>query len=118
MQYLWARVVERFNRRHGRRGHLVQAPYRAKPIESEEHYLAARAYVATNPVEAGLCQRPESWRWSGYGGGGALVPVPEPVIRDLVEAQLAERAAGVERVLPAVLSYLEEDLSSADVAWA
>lgn len=32
MQYLLARHVERFNRRHLRRGHLVQAPYRPKPI--------------------------------------------------------------------------------------
>lgn len=118
MQYLWARVVERFNRRHGRRGHLVQAPYRAKPIESEEHYLAARAYVAMNPVEAGLCVRPEEWRWSGYGGRGALVPPPDLAIRRLVEAQLAERAAGIDIVLPAVLSYLEDDLAPADVAWA
>lgn len=118
MQYLWARVVERFNRRHGRRGHLVQAPYRAKPVESEEHYLAARAYVAMNPVEAGLCERPEDWRWSGYGGRGTLVPAPDSVIREIVEAQLAERAAGAARVLPGVLSYLEEDLSPADMAWA
>jgi REP element-mobilizing transposase RayT len=118
MQYLWARVVERFNRRHVRRGHLVQAPYRAKPVESEEHYLAARAYVAMNPVEAGLCERPEDWRWSGYGGRGSLVPAPDPVIRELVRSQLAERAAGVDRALPAVLSYLEDDLSPAAVSRA
>jgi REP element-mobilizing transposase RayT len=119
MQYLWARVVERFNRRHCRRGHLVQAPYRAKPIESEEHYLAARAYVAMNPVEAGLCEKPEDWRWSGYGGRGALVPPPDSVIRRLVQAQLAERAARPEDYrLPAVLAYLADDVSYAGLVAA
>jgi putative transposase len=119
MQYLWARVVERFNRRHGRRGHLVQAPYRAKPVESEEHYLAARAYLAMNPVEAGLCEKPEDWLWSGYGGRSALVPPPDAVIRRHVRAQFVERASRPDEYrLPAVLAYLEDDLFPAGMAAA
>lgn len=90
MQYLGARIVERFNRRHGRRGHLVQAPYRAKPVLTEGHALWLRVYIAMNPVRAGLCRRPEDWRWGGYGGRGRLVPPPDALTRDLVEAALAE----------------------------
>jgi hypothetical protein len=40
------------------------------------------------------------------------------VIRELVDAQLAQRAAGVDRVLPAVLAYLEEDMAPAAVSRA
>jgi putative transposase len=120
MQYLAARIVERFNRRHGRRGHLVQAPYRATPVQTEEHYLAARAYLAMNPVAAGLCRRPEQWPWSGYGGRGALVPPPDRVFRRLVDAQLAQHAAGGRGPvsLPPELAYLDDDLAASDVAWA
>jgi putative transposase len=89
MQYLGACLVGRFNRRHGRRGHLVQAPYRAKPVLTEGHVLWLRVYIAMNPVRAGLCRRPEDWRWSGYGGRGQLVPRPDVLTRDLVEAELA-----------------------------
>jgi hypothetical protein len=28
---------------------------------------SAYAYVVLNPVLAGLCPRPEDWRWSSYG---------------------------------------------------
>lgn len=92
MQYLWARLAERYNRRHDRKGHLVRARYGAKPVKDEEQYLSTRAYIAMNPVKAGLCERPEQWRWSGYGGRGVLTPPPGATVRRLVEAQLAERA--------------------------
>ena len=68
MQYFFARLVERFNRRHCREGHLVQAPYRAKPVLNDDHALWVRAYIALNPVWAGICARPEAYLWSGYGG--------------------------------------------------
>jgi REP element-mobilizing transposase RayT len=90
MQYLGARMVERFNRRYCRRGHLVQAPYGAKPVLTEGHSLWVRAYIALNPVFAGLCDRPEQWAWSGYGGKGQLVPPPSRETRELVRASLVD----------------------------
>jgi len=98
MQYLGARMVERFNRRHLRRGHLVQAPYHAEPVVTESHSLWVRAYIALNPVQAGLCARPEEWMWSGYGGRGLLAPLPDRATRDLVESALR---AGLPRKPPA-----------------
>jgi putative transposase len=89
MQYLWSCVVQRFNRRHGRRGHLVQAPYVPTPILSDEHYLSTRAYVAMNPVEAGLCSHPSAWRWCGFTAGCCEAAAPfEAAVRLLVEARL------------------------------
>jgi REP element-mobilizing transposase RayT len=55
-----------FNRRHGRDGHLFQGRYRAVLVETDEHLLTAVAYIATNPVRAGLCQSPAQWRWSSH----------------------------------------------------
>lgn len=84
MQYLLARHVERFNRRHLRRGHLVQAPYRPKPIEDEPHLFRTNRYIALNPVRAGLCEHPLEWPWSAYSGDGRIAPSPSRAVIELV----------------------------------
>jgi putative DNA methylase len=33
-------------------------------IRNEEHFMSVLAYIESNPVKAGLCERPEDWRWS------------------------------------------------------
>ena len=91
MQYLSARYVARFNRRHDRRGHLVQAPYHAVPVLTEGHYLEVRRYLAMNPVKAGICARPEDWPWGGYGGQGRVVRAPEQVVRRMVDQAMQQR---------------------------
>jgi len=81
MQYLFGEYVEEFNARHGRRGALVQGRFKAVLVETEEHYLECLRYLASNPVAAGLCGRPEDWPWSSYGGDGRLAPRPDQLLR-------------------------------------
>jgi hypothetical protein len=57
--------AQRFNRRHGRRGHLLDARCSTWMIRSDRHLEAACHYVLANPVRAGLCAGPEDWPWSG-----------------------------------------------------
>jgi putative DNA methylase len=33
-------------------------------IRNDRHYRNAIAYIENNPVKAGLCEKPEAWRWS------------------------------------------------------
>ena len=40
--------------------------YKSKRISTEEHLLTTYRYMARNPVEAGLCQRPGDWPWGSY----------------------------------------------------
>jgi REP element-mobilizing transposase RayT len=54
------------NRRHGRVGHVFNARFSATQIVGERHLLEACRYVVLNPVRAGICERPEAWRWSSY----------------------------------------------------
>lgn len=65
VQYLHGTYALGFNRRHERRGHLFGARFASWVIESERHLYRACRYVYANPVRAGLCPRPEEWRWSG-----------------------------------------------------
>ncbi|NUT55507.1 MAG: transposase [Thermoleophilia bacterium] len=66
MQRLLGPYVEEFNERHGRRGALVQGRYKARLVETEEHYLECLRYFAHNPVAAGLCDAPEEWPWCAH----------------------------------------------------
>lgn len=57
-----------FNRRHQRRGPLMQGRYKSVLVENAGHWSELSRYIHLNPVRAGLCQRPEAWRWSSYPG--------------------------------------------------
>ncbi len=64
-----------FNRRYGLRGHLQFAPYGARRIVDDDDLVRRFAYVANNPVEAGLCESPAAWPWSSYAGTVGLAPL-------------------------------------------
>jgi putative transposase len=72
MQWLNGTYAQAFNQRHGRHGHLFRGRYAAVVIQSDFQYAAAWAYVAHNPVRAGLCVRAQDWPWSGIAPGTPL----------------------------------------------
>ena len=73
MDSLQGTYAQGFNRRHGRTGHLFQGPYGAVRVRSDAQLWMVLRYIAMNPVEAGLCARPEQWRWSSFGRRDAWV---------------------------------------------
>lgn len=66
LQRLHGIHAQRFNRRHGRYGHLFQGRFTSEPVERDAHLLSAARYVVLNPVAAGLCREPGGWPWSSY----------------------------------------------------
>jgi putative transposase len=76
MQYLNGRHAELFNLRHERRGHVFRARYYAGLVETDAHALQVLRYVALNPVDAGLCARPQDWPWSSYAATAGFAPAP------------------------------------------
>lgn len=56
--------AQRFNRRHGRKGHLFEERFWSWVIDDEEHLSAAVRYVLGNPPKAGLCVDWRDWPWS------------------------------------------------------
>lgn len=60
-----------FNRRHGLRGHAQSRRYGSRRVGEQGDLgdlLIAYAYAMNNPVEAGLCPRASSWKWSSLSG--------------------------------------------------
>lgn len=74
MQHLSGIYCQSYNRRHSRKGHLVAGRYGTKLVESEAHGVELAAYLALNPVRAGLVRRPEDWPWSTYASLVGLAP--------------------------------------------
>jgi putative transposase len=77
MQRLNGCYATSFNHRHGTSGHVLGGRYHAELIETDGHLLETCRYIALNPVRAGLCDEPESWRWGSYRGAIGLVPADE-----------------------------------------
>jgi REP element-mobilizing transposase RayT len=64
-QRLNGRYAQAYNAKYGRAGHVFGARFSSWVVESDAHFAASIRYVLGNPVRAGLCARPEDWRWSG-----------------------------------------------------
>jgi putative transposase len=69
MQRLLSAYVRYFNRRRKRGGHLFKRPFKSQPIKDERQLAIAVAYVADNPVRAGICADAGEYRWSSHGEG-------------------------------------------------
>ncbi len=100
-----------FNGRHGREGHLFGTPFFSRRLQSDEHVLAATLYVLVNPVRAGLCRHPSTWRWCSYEDAvelrRSLVPTA-PLLGLLAPDPQAARARLAELVDEQVARIAEE----------
>ena len=56
----------RYNRRHGKVGHLFQGRFKAVLVDQESYFLEVCRYVDLNPVRARMVRRPREWAWSSY----------------------------------------------------
>jgi putative transposase len=75
MQHLNGVYAQRFNRRHGRKGHVFGARFRAWSVRDDEHYQHTIEYVLANPVRAGLVDDWAEWPWSGALGIRSMAEV-------------------------------------------
>lgn len=63
LQYSYARY---FNKQHECSGHVFQARYQARVIDSASYLMEASRYIHLNPVRAAIVSRPEEYRYSSY----------------------------------------------------
>ena len=106
MQLLHGRYAMGFNARHERPGHVFQGRYGAVRVRGDAQLLAATAYVVLNPVRAGLCARPEHWRWGSHARVLGGHPPAWLAARRLLELFGASGRAGVR----SYAEYIEERL--------
>jgi hypothetical protein len=68
MRLLKARYAQSHNDRYRRVGHRFQGRFDARVVRDDEHLAEACRYIWNNPVALGLCDRSDTWPWSGGFG--------------------------------------------------
>jgi hypothetical protein len=91
MRQLNGIYTQRFNRQHGRVGHVFQGRYQAVLVQKEAYLLELARYVVLNPVRAGMVRTPDEWSWSSYRATVGLDDVPCWLTTDWLLAALAEQ---------------------------
>jgi REP element-mobilizing transposase RayT len=76
MQQLNGGYSRTFSKRYGGDAHLFRNRFRAYHVDRDEYLIAAARYIVLNPIRAGLCARPEQWRWSSYRASAGLDLAP------------------------------------------
>ena len=66
MRQLNGLYTQKFNRSHGKAGHVFQGRYKAILIDKESYLLELARYIVLNPVRAGMVRSAKDWRWSSY----------------------------------------------------
>ena len=66
MRHLNGVYTLRYNRRHGKVGHLFQGRFKAVLVDEDSYFLEVCRYVDLNPVRAKMVKRPQDWRWGSY----------------------------------------------------
>lgn len=90
-------TTQRFNRRHGRSGHLFEGRFKAILVEREAHLLEVARYVVLNPVRAGVAKAPAAWPWSSYKATAGLAEAPEWLETEWTLEQFGRRPAEARR---------------------
>lgn len=83
-----------FNAKYGRVNHLFGDRYGSSLLADGPRARRVLAYVANNPVEAGLCERAADWPW---GSHAAVVGGTAPAGLDV--GRLAEWFGGLDRYI-------------------
>jgi REP element-mobilizing transposase RayT len=66
MRHINGVYSQRFNRRHGLVGHLLQGRFKAVLVDRDAYLLEVCRYVELNPVRAGIVPAAADWAWSSY----------------------------------------------------
>jgi putative transposase len=66
MRHINGVYSQRYNRRHGLVGHLLQGRFKAILVDRDAYLLEVCRYVELNPVRAALVAAPADWPWSSY----------------------------------------------------
>jgi len=66
LQQLNGRYAQRFNRKHGRTGHVFEGRFWNSLLDTDAYLTTAVEYVHRNPIEAAIVENLSDYRWSSY----------------------------------------------------
>jgi REP element-mobilizing transposase RayT len=89
--------TQRFNRRHGRVGHLFQGRFKAIVVDRDNYLLELCRYVVLNPVRAAMVKYAERYPWSSYPATVGLTDSPTWLNTDWLLGQFGKYRAVARR---------------------
>ncbi len=94
MRQLNGVYTQRFNRRHGRVGHVFQGRFKGILVERDSYLLELCRYVVLNPVRAKMVRDVSQYAWSSYLATTGSIPAPPWLQTDWILSQFSsERKA-------------------------
>ncbi|WJW75450.1 transposase [Thiohalobacter sp. IOR34] len=100
MRQLNGVYTQRFNRRHGRVGHVYQGRYKGILVQKGTYLLELARYVVLNPVRAGMVAEAGQWPWSSFRASIGEESAPAWLETDWLLAQFGEtRGKAVRRYI-------------------
>ena len=70
LEQIFKRISVRFiywyNIKYQRTGHLFQDRFKSEPVEDDVYFSTVLRYIHQNPVKAGICKKPEDYKYSSY----------------------------------------------------
>jgi putative transposase len=92
MRHVNGVYTQRFNRRHGLVGHVLQGRFKAILVDRDAYLLALCRYVERNPIAAGIVKAAADWPWSSYRAHAGWVATPQWLDSDGLYSFLLGRA--------------------------
>ena len=83
--------TQRFNRRHGRTGHVFQGRYKAILVQKDGYLLELARYIVLNPLRAHMVRSAKGWPWSSYQATAGLIKVPDWLETDWILSTFSQR---------------------------
>lgn len=90
MRHLNGVYTQRFNREHGRVGHVFQGRYKAILVQKESYLLELARYIVLNPVRARMVKEAKDWFWSSYRNTAGLEETPNWLSVDWILSAFSE----------------------------
>jgi putative transposase len=97
MRQLNGVYTQRFNRRHGRVGHVFQGRFKAILVDRDSYLLELCRYVVLNPVRAKKVRSAARYKWSSYLATAGGASVPQWLQTDWVLSQFGKTRAAAKR---------------------
>ncbi|MCP4991239.1 MAG: transposase [Colwellia sp.] len=66
MRQLNGVYTQRFNRKHGRVGHIFQGRFKSVLVDSDSYYITLIRYVIQNPLRANMVKQVGDYSWCSY----------------------------------------------------
>lgn len=107
MRQLNGVYTQRYNRRHGRVGHVFQGRFKAIVVDAQAYLLELSRYVVLNPVRAKMVRDAARYRWSSFRAVAGLEEVPAFLDAPALLAHFAESLPAARRRYRA---FVEEGL--------